>query len=155
MAIEKVRAYLENIGELERLMEFEESTATVQEAAKVIGCAEGNIAKTISLYVEDKPILILLAGDVKIDNKKFKEQFKVRPKMIPIDEVEEQVGHAVGGVCPFAVNVGVPIYLDESLKRFEEIYPAGGNEHSTVRMKLNELEKLTKSVDWIDVSKLK
>ncbi len=155
MSIEKVKKYFESIGEIERILEFEEMTATVEEAARAVGCESGNIAKTISLLVDDKPILILLAGDVKIDNKKFKENFKCKTKMIPIDEVEKYIGHAVGGVCPFAVNEGVPIYLDESLKRFEVIYPAAGNEHSAVKLKLNEVEKFIKSAGWIDVSKLK
>ena len=155
MAIEKVKRYLENIGELDRLMIFEESTATVDLAARAIGCEPGNIAKTISLLVADKPILILLAGDVKIDNHKFKDTFHIRPKMIPAEKVEEYIGHAVGGTCPFEVNEGVPIYLDESLKRFETVYPAAGNEHSCVRLKLNELEKFIKSAGWVDVSKQK
>ncbi len=155
MAIEKVKKYLESVNALDRLMIFEESTATVEEAAKAVGCEPGNIAKTISLLVNDKPILILLAGDVKIDNHKFKDTFHTKTKMIPIDEVEGLVGHAVGGVCPFAVNEGVPIYFDESLKKFETIYPAAGNEHSAVRLQLDELEKFIKSAGWIDVSKPK
>ena len=155
MAIDKVKKYFESIGELDRLMEFEESTATVDEAARAVGCEPGNIAKTISLLVNDKPILILLAGDVKIDNHKFKDTFHTKTKMIPIEDVEGYIGHAVGGVCPFAVNEGVPIYLDESLKRFETIYPAAGNEHSAVRLKLNEIEKFIKSAGWVDVSKLR
>ncbi|MBR1729799.1 MAG: YbaK/EbsC family protein [Selenomonadaceae bacterium] len=155
MAIDKVKNFLESINELDRLMIFEESTATVDQAAAAVGCKPGNIAKTISLLVDNKPILILLAGDVKIDNHKFKDTFKTRAKMIPIDQVEELIGHAVGGVCPFAVNDGVPIYFDESLKRFETIYPAGGNEHSAVRLKLDELEKFINSVGWVDVSKFK
>ena len=155
MAIEKVKKYLENIGEIDRLMIFEESTATVDLAAKAIGCEPGNIAKTISLLVEDKPILILLAGDVKIDNHKFKDTFHTKTKMIPIDEVEGYIGHTVGGVCPFAVNDGVPIYLDESLKRFDTVYPAAGNEHSAVRLQLNELEQFIKSAGWVNVSKPK
>ena len=155
MAINKVKNFLESINELDRLMIFEESTATVDQAAAAVGCKPGNIAKTISLLVDNKPILILLAGDVKIDNHKFKDTFKTRAKMIPIDQVEDLIGHAVGGVCPFAVNDGVPIYFDESLKRFETIYPAGGNEHSAVRLKLDELEKFINSVGWVDVSKFK
>ena len=155
MAIDKVKKYFDSIGELGRILEFDESTATVDEAARAVGCEPGNIAKTISLLVNDKPILILLAGDVKIDNHKFKETFHSKTKMIPIDEVEGYIGHAVGGVCPFVVNEGVPIYLDESLKRFETVYPAAGNEHSAVRLQLNELDKFIKSAGWIDVSKPK
>ena len=155
MAIDKVKKYFESIGELDRILEFDESTATVDEAAKAVGCEPGNIAKTISLLVEEKPILILLAGDVKIDNHKFKDIFHTKTKMIPIDEVEGYIGHAVGGVCPFAVNDGVPIYLDESLKRFETVYPAAGNEHSAVRLQLDELEQFIKSAGWVDISKPK
>ena len=155
MAINKVKKYFESIGELDRILEFDESTATVDEAAKAVGCTPGNIAKTISLLVDDKAILILLAGDVKIDNHKFKDTFHTKTKMIPIDEVEGYIGHAVGGVCPFVVNEGVPIYLDESLKRFETVYPAAGNEHSAVRLNIEELEKFIKSSGWIDVSKLR
>lgn len=155
MSIDKVKKYFESIGELDRILEFDESTATVELAAKAVGCEPGNIAKTISLLVNDKPILILLAGDVKIDNHKFKDTFHVKTKMIPIDEVEGYIGHAVGGVCPFVVNEGVPIYLDESLKRFKTIYPAAGNEHSAVRLNIDELESFIKSAGWVDVSKPK
>ena len=155
MAIDKVKRYFESLGELNRILEFEESTATVELAAQAVGCKPGNIAKTISLLVEGKPILILLAGDVKIDNHKFKEKFHTRAKMIPVEEVEGYIGHAVGGVCPFAVNEGVPIYFDESLKRFDDIYPAAGNDRSAVRLKLNELEKFIDCSGWVDVSKLK
>ena len=155
MAIEKVKAYFESRGEISRIMEFEESTATVELAAKAVGCEPGNIAKTISLIVEGKPILILLAGDVKIDNHKFRDTFHTKTKMIPIEDVENCIGHAVGGVCPFAVNEGVPIYLDESLKRFEKIYPAAGNDRSAVKLQLNELEKFINVKDWVDVSKKK
>lgn len=155
MAIEKVRKYFESIGELDRILEFAESTATVDLAAKAVGCEPGNIAKTISLLVNDKPILILLAGDVKIDNHKFKDTFHTKTKMIPAGEVEGYIGHAVGGTCPFVVNDGVPIYLDESLKRFDTVYPAAGNDRSAVRLKLDELEHFIKTVGWVDVSKPK
>ena len=155
MSIEKVRAYFKSIGELDRLMEFDESTATVELAAKAIGCKPGNIAKTISLMVNNAPILILLAGDVKIDNHKFKDTFHTRTKMIPVNEVENYVGHAVGGVCPFVVKEGVPIYLDVSLKNFDDIYPAAGNDKSAVRLKLDELEHFINAESWVDVSKPK
>ena len=155
MAIEKVKKYFEGLGESSRIMEFDESTATVEQAAKAVGCEPGNIAKTISLLVNDKPILILLAGDVKIDNHKFKDTFHTKTKMIPVADVENYIGHAVGGVCPFAVNEGVPVYLDTSLKKFDMIYPAAGNEHSAVKLKLDELEGFIKSAGWVDVSKPK
>lgn len=155
MSIEKVRKYFAEIGEPERVIEFEQSTATSELAAQALGCEVGRIAKTISVSVDKKPVLILMSGDMKIDNKKFKTQFNCRPHMIPIDDVENLIGHAVGGVCPFAVNDGVPIYLDASLKRFDVIYPAAGNDKSCARFELGELERYIKSAGWIDIAKVK
>lgn len=155
MAIEKVKKYFAEIGELERIVEFEELTATSEQAAHALNCEVGRIAKTISVFVDKKPVLILLSGDMNLDNKKFKAQFCCRPHMIPVAEVENFIGHAVGGTCPFAVNDGVPIYLDESLKRFETVYPAAGNDKSVVKLALDELEKYIKSAGWVDVAKLK
>lgn len=155
MAIEKVKKYFAALGEPERVLEFEQSTATSELAAQALGCEVGRIAKTISVFVDKKPVLILMSGDTKIDNKKFKAQFNCRPHMIPVDEVEASIGHAVGGVCPFAVNEGVPIYLDASLKRFDVIYPAAGNDKSCARFKLDELERYIRSAGWVDVAKLK
>lgn len=154
MAIEKVKKYFAEIGEPERVIEFEQSTATSELAAQALGCEVGRIAKTISVFVDKKPILILMSGDMKIDNKKFKSRFNCRPHMIPVDEVEGLIGHAVGGVCPFAVNAGVQIYLDASLKRFDVIYPAAGNDKSCAKFQLDELERYIKSAGWIDVAKL-
>ena len=155
MAIEKVKKYFAEIGEPERVVEFEELTATSEQAAHALNCEVGRIAKTISVFVNKKPVLILLSGDMNLDNKKFKAQFGCRPHMIPVAEVENFIGHAVGGTCPFAVNDGVPIYLDESLKRFETVYPAAGNDKSVVKLALDELEKYIKSAGWVDVAKLK
>ena len=155
MAIEKVKKFFAELGELQRVIEFEESTATSELAAQALGCEVGRIAKTISLFVKKKPILILLAGDMKVDNKKFREKFGCRASMIPIDQVENFIGHAVGGVCPFAVNEGVPIYLDESLRRFDTIYPAAGNDKSTVKLGIDELGKFIRFVEWVDVAKPK
>ena len=155
MAIEKVKKYFAEIGEPERVVEFEELTATSEQAAHALNCEVGRIAKTISVFVDKKPVLILLSGDMNLDNKKFKAQFGCRPHMIPVDEVEKFIGHAVGGTCPFAVNDGVPIYLDESLKRFETVYPAAGNDKSVVKLQIDELEKYIKSAGWVDVAKLK
>ena len=155
MAIEKVKKYFAEIGEPERIIEFEELTATSEQAAHALNCEVGRIAKTISVFVDKKPVLILLSGDMNLDNKKFKAQFGCRPHMIPADEVEKFIGHAVGGTCPFAVNEGVPIYLDESLKRFETVYPAAGNDKSVVKLQIDELEKYIKSAGWVDVAKLK
>ena len=155
MSTEKVKKFFSELGEPEKVMEFEESTATSEQAAQVLNCEVGRIAKTISVFADKKPVLILLSGDMKLDNKKFKTQFGTRPKMIPVDEVENFIGHAVGGVCPFAVNDGVPIFLDESLKRFDFIYPAAGSSNSIVKINLNELQKYIKSAGWIDVAKFK
>ena len=151
LAIEKVKKYFAEIGEPERVIEFEESTFTSELAAQALNCEVGRIAKTISVFVDKKPILILMSGDMKIDNKKFKARFNCRPHMIPVDEVETLIGHAVGGVCPFAV----PIYLDASLKRFDVIYPAAGNDKSCARFKIDELERYIKSAGWVDVAKTK
>ena len=155
MAIEKVKKYFAELGEPERVLEFEQSTATSELAAEALGCEVGRIAKTISVFVDKKPVLILMSGDMKIDNKKFKAQFNCRPHMIPVDEVEALIGHAVGGVCPFAVNEGVPIYLDTSLKRFDVVYPAAGNDKSCARFEIGELERYIKSAGWVDVAKAK
>ena len=155
MAIEKVKAYFAAIGEPERVIEFEQSTATSELAAQALNCEVGRIAKTISVFVNKKPVLILMAGDTKIDNKKFKAQFNCRPHMIPVDEVEGLIGHAVGGVCPFAVNEGVPIYLDASLERFDVIYPAAGNDKSCARFKLDEIPRYVNFAGRVDVAKLK
>ena len=153
MAIDKVKKFFESLGETQRVVEFSESTATSEQAAQVLGCEVGRIAKTISVFVDKKPILVLMSGDTKIDNKKFRAKFNCRPHMIPIDEVENLIGRAVGGVCPFAVNDGVPIYLDESLKRFEYIYPAAGSSNSVVKLTLDELPRYINFAEWIDVSK--
>ena len=155
MAIEKVKKFFEARGESERVIEFEESTATSELAAQALGCEVGRIAKTISLMVDGRPILILMSGDMKVDNKKFKARFGVRPKMLAFDDVERLIGHAVGGTCPFAVNEGVAIYLDESLKRFDVLYPAAGNDKSCARLALDELEKYIDASGWVDVAKPK
>lgn len=155
MAIEKVKKYFASIGEPERVVEFEELTATSEQAAHALNCEVGRIAKTISVFVDKKPVLILLGGDMNLDNKKFKAQFGCRPHMVPVAQVEELIGHAVGGVCPFAVNDGIPIYLDASLKRYEFVYPAAGNDRSVVKLSLDELEKYIRSAGWVDVAKPK
>lgn len=155
MSAEKVKKFFEKLGEDEKIQVFEESTATSEQASQVLNCQLGQIAKTISVFVDKKPVLILMSGDTKLDNKKFKTEFGCRPHMIPVDEVENLVGHAVGGVCPFAVNEGVPIYLDASLKRFEIIFPAAGSSNSLVKLNLAEIEKYIKFVGWVDVSKAK
>lgn len=155
MAIEKVREYFAEFGMENRIMEFQESSATVELAALALGCEGARIAKTMSFIVAEKPILILCAGDTKIDNAKYKVFFKEKAKMIQFDQVEAIIGHAPGGVCPFAVNEGISVYLDESLKRFETVFPACGSSNSAIELTIPELEKYSGYLAWIDVTKLK
>lgn len=154
MSLIKAKEYLQKYGLEDRIMEFSVSSATVEEAAKAINCKKEEIAKTLSFIVDDKLILIVAAGDSKIDNSKFKAEFNTKAKMIPFDNVEELIGHAVGGVCPFGVNENVDAYLDNSLKRFEIIYPACGSSNSAVKLTLNELERISNIKRWIDVCKV-
>lgn len=151
MAIEKVREYFRRFGMEERILEFEVSSATVELAAKALGCEPGRIAKTMSFLTEEGTILILTAGDARIDNKKYKAAFHQKAKMVPWEEVEEHVGHAPGGVCPFAVKEGVRVYLDESLKKYEVVYPAAGSSNSAVELSVEELERVSGSLGWVDV----
>ncbi len=153
MSFLKAKEYLKKYGLENKIMEFPVSSATVEEAAKAIDCKEEVIVKTLSFIVDDKPILICVAGDSKIDNSKFRAEFHTKAKMIPYDNVEELIGHAVGGVCPFGINENVEVYLDNSLKRFEIIYPACGSSNSAVKMTLEELEKTSNYKKWIDVCK--
>lgn len=154
MAIEKVREYFKTKGIAERIQEFEVSSATVALAAQALGCAENRIAKTLSFHVKEKVVLIVAAGDAKIDNSKYKAFFETKAKMLAYEEAEELIGHAVGGVCPFAVNEGVEVYLDESLKRFETVFPACGSSNSAIELTLSELEKYSGYISWIDVCKI-
>lgn len=153
MSFEAVKQYFENYNMADRVMNLEQSSATVEEAAKAIGCESCQIAKTMSFLTDNATILIVLAGDTKIDNKKYKAQFHQKAKMIPWDEVEEKTGHMPGGVCPFVVKEGVIVYLDKSLKRFERVYPAAGSGHSAVDLTVEELEKYSGCKQWIDVGK--
>ena len=155
LSIERVKKFFAQIGEPERVIEFEQSTATSEQAAQALNCEVGRIAKTISVFVNKKPALILMSGDMKLDNKKFKAQFNCRPQMIPVADVEALIGHAVGGVCPFAVNEGVPIYLDASLNRFDVIYPAAGNDRSCAKFTLDELDRYINFAGRVDVAKPK
>ena len=154
MAIEKVKEYFKQFGIEDRIQEFDVSSATVLLAAEALGCAPERIAKTLSFKVNDKAILIVAAGDAKIDNHKFKAEFETKAKMLTPDEVIELVGHAVGGVCPFAVNDDVLVYLDESLKRFKTIFPAAGSSNSAIELTISELEEYSGYLKWIDVCKL-
>ena len=153
MSLVKAKEYLKKYGLENKIMEFDVSSATVKEAAKAINCKEGEIVKTLSFIVNDIPILIAVAGDSKIDNSKFKAEFQIKAKMIPFDNVEELIGHAVGGVCPFGINENVEVYLDNSLKRFAIVYPACGSSNSAVKLTLDELETASNYKKWIDVCK--
>lgn len=153
MSVEKVKQYLMQFGMDNRVTEFDVSSATVELAAEAIGCEPERIAKSITFLVDGKAVLVVCSGDMKVDNPKFKAQFGTKAKMLTPDQVIEMVGHAVGGVCPFAVNEGTEIYLDNSLKRFETVYPACGSSNSVIKLTLEELERLSGSDRWIDVCK--
>ena len=153
MAIEKVKAFFRQHGMEDRVLEFETSSATVELAAQALHCEPCRIAKTLSFMGKEGPLLVVAAGDAKIDNSKFKAQFGTKPKMLTPEENVELIGHAVGGVCPFAVNDGVKIYLDESLKRFETVFPACGSANSAIELTMEELETYSSFAAWIDVCK--
>lgn len=153
MSIEKVRAYFKEQGIEDKIQEFEVSSATVELAAQALGCEPERIAKSITFQAGDRIIMIVTAGDQKIDNPKYKAQFGTKAKMLAREEAEDLIGHAVGGVCPFAVNEGVEIYLDESLKRFETVFSACGSSNSAAEFTIPELEKYTNYLEWIDVCK--
>ncbi len=154
MAIERVKKYFEQFGIEDRILEFDVSSATVELAAAAIGCKGQRIAKTLSFWVKESPVLIVMAGDAKVDNHKYKEFFGAKAKMLSFDEAERVIGHAVGGVCPFAINDGIEVYLDESLKRFETVYPACGSSNSAIELTMQELEKYSCAKQWIDVTKI-
>lgn len=153
MAIEKVKAYFSQFGMADRVQEFEASSATVELAALALHCEPCRIAKTLSFLVDGRAVLIVAAGDAKIDNPKYKAQFGTKAKMLTPDEAEAMTGHAVGGVCPFAVNEGVEVYLDNSLKRFETVFPACGSSNSAIELTIEELERYSGSPTWVDVCK--
>lgn len=153
MAIDKVKEYFRQFGMEEKIREFEVSSATVELAAQALSCEGKRIAKTLSFLVDDKAILIVAAGDAKIDNSKYKATFSCKAKMLSYEQVEEYIGHAVGGVCPFAIPDTVAVYLDESLKRFETVFPACGSSNSAIELTLPELEKYSNCTGWVDVCK--
>lgn len=153
MSLEKVKEYFRQYGMEDRVIEFAQSSATVHEAAQAAGTEPGRIAKTMSFYVGSAPILILMAGDVKVDNHKYKQTFHTKAKMVPPDELTEVIGHAMGGVCPFAIKEFVAVYLDESLRRFETVFPAAGSSNSAIELTIPELEKTSGYQEWVDVSK--
>ena len=153
MSLEKARSYLQKKGYGDRLIIPEHSSATVELAAQAIGVEPGMIAKTMSFLVNGEPVLILTEGTARVDNHKFKEQFHTKAKMIPPAEVEGYIGHAPGGVCPFGIREGVKVYLDESLKVYDTVYPAAGDDHSAVRLTITELEEVAGAEGWVDVCK--
>ena len=153
MSQKKAENYLEQKGFLDHVIRLEASTATVAEAADALGVEPGMIAKTMSFLLDDQPILILTEGTARVENRKYKDTFHIKAKMIPFEEVEQWIGHAPGGVCPFGINDGGKVYLDESLRRFETVYPAAGDDHSAVRLTIPELEEVAGAVGWVDVCK--
>lgn len=153
MSLEKAKSYLEKKGYADHIIIPEQSSATVAEAAQALGCEPGMIAKSLSFIQGEQPVLILAEGMARIDNKKYKERFGCKAKMIPSDQVESLIGHGVGGVCPFGINDNVIIYLDESLKQHDIVYPAAGTDHSAVRLTIAELEDACGTPEWVDVCK--
>ena len=151
MSFENVKKYFEEIEMDSKIIELKDSSATVEKADNALGCKPEHIAKTMSFKTKEGPILIVCAGDAKIDNKKYKSVFGQKAKMIPANEVEELIGHLPGGVCPFAIKENVKVYLDVSLKRFEKVYPAAGNGHSAIELTIKELETISKADSWVDV----
>lgn len=154
MSIEKAKACLSALGYADHIIELAASTATVSEAAQALGVQPGMIAKTMSFLQGDKAVLILTEGTAKVDNRKYKDTFRTKAKMIPFEDVERLIGHVPGGVCPFGVPDNVDVYLDESLRQFETVYPAAGNDHSAVKLTLAELEQVANAKGWVDVCKI-
>ena len=153
MSLEKAKEYLAEKGYADHVIELEDSSATVQLAAQALGVAPGMIAKTMSFLIGEEAILILTEGTAKVDNRKYKDTFHMKAKMIPFEEVENWIGHAPGGVCPFGIKEGIKVYLDESLKQFDTVYPAAGNDHSAVKLTIAELEEVAGAAGWVDVCK--
>ena len=153
MSFEKALNYLRNKGMEDRVIVPEASSATVELAAQAIGVTPGEIAKTLSFITKEGPVLVIAEGTARVDNRKYKDTFHIKAKMIPGDRVEELVGHAPGGVCPFGINEGVPVYMDESLRKYEIVYPAAGDDHSAVKLTVAELEEVSGAIGWVDVCK--
>ena len=154
MSIEKVRDYMKNFGMEDKILEFPVSSATVELAAKALNTEGKRIAKSLSFLVNEKAVMIVTAGDGRIDNKKYKAEFSCKAKMLTPEQVDEMIGHSIGGVCPFAVNTGVEVYLDKSLKRFETVFPACGSSNSAIELTIPQLEKLSGFIKWVDICKL-
>ena len=153
MLNETVFEWLDKKGYADRITEHTETIDTVEHAAQQIGCSEAEIAKTLSFIVDEKPVIVVMAGDGRVNSSKFKAQFHTKPSMVPRDQVEELIGFAPGGVCPFGVREDIPVWLDVSMKRFEYIHPAGGNEFVSVKLTAEELEIASDAVGWCDVCK--
>ena len=153
MAIEKARAYLRQYGLEDRIIETQEESATVETAAAALGCEPGRIAKSLSFIQGEQPVLVIAEGTARVDNRKYKDEFGCKAKMIRPDEVEGLIGHEPGGVCPFGINENVRVFLDRSLQRYDVVYPAAGNDHSAVRLTIGELEKCSGYEKWVDVCK--
>jgi prolyl-tRNA editing enzyme YbaK/EbsC (Cys-tRNA(Pro) deacylase) len=153
MSLETVKQYFEKLGLGHRIMEFPESSATVEKAAVAVGCEEQEIAKTMAFKSRDGVMLIVMAGDARIDNSKFKMRFHSKAVMLKGDEVEELIGHPAGGVCPFGISDDIVVYLDSSLNRFSIVYPACGSGNSAIGLDLEELHTYSNSSGWVDVSK--
>ncbi|MBQ5431368.1 MAG: YbaK/EbsC family protein [Lachnospiraceae bacterium] len=153
MVNEKVKDFLISKNQGDRLSEHAETIDTVEHAAQQIGCRESEIAKTLSFLVDEKPVVVVMAGDGRVNSSKFKAQFHTKPHMVPRDEVEDLVGFQPGGVCPFAVEDSIPIWLDISMKRFAYVHPAGGNEFTSVKVTPEELEAVTGAEGWCDICK--
>ncbi len=154
MSIEKVKDFFKEKGIADRIREFDTSSATVELAAEALSCEPCRIAKSLTFKVDEKAVLIVAAGDARVDNRKYKEFFGTKAKMLTPDEVLSLIGHAVGGVCPFAINDGVSVYLDNSLKRFETVFPACGSSNSAIGLSIEELERYSGFISWADVCKL-
>ena len=154
MSIEMVRAYLKQFGAEERILEFDVSSATVELAAVAVGVEGARIAKSLSFKVEERPIIIVVAGDAKVDNSRYKAQFHTKAKMLTHQEAHERIGHDVGGVCPFALPEDVQVYLDVSLKRFETVFPAAGSDNSAIELSCAELEQYAANfAGWVDCAR--
>ena len=154
MSLDRAREHLKNKGYEDRIIITEHSSATVSEAATALGCEPDMICKTLSFLQGEQPVLILVSGLARIDNRKYKDRFSCKAKMIPAEDVEPLIGHSIGGVCPFGINEGVVVYLDNSLKRHDIVYPAAGLDHSGVRLSIEDLEKTSGYKEWIDVCKV-
>ncbi len=153
MAIERVKEHLSRWNRVEDIKEFTQSSATVELAAEALGCEPQRIAKSLSFDLSGQAILVVAAGDARLDNKKYRQEFGMKARMLSRESVEDVIGHDVGGVCPFGINEGVSVYLDESLKRFESIFPACGSSNSAIELSCSELEEYSGSVKWVDVFK--